>query len=166
LTSNSPVLDVFSVTVATIKSNSLSIPISINCARKNETVETLGLIDSGAGGQFIDQNHAKTIGLVTQALDEPITAQNVDGTEIKRGKITTFIDLNLTINKKTTKTRLLVTGLGKQRIILGFPWLNEQNPNIDWKTRKITWRTHTGLERLLKGLIRHPKHQGKPLGLL
>jgi reverse transcriptase-like protein/aspartyl protease len=159
-------LDVFSVTVATIKSNSLSIPISINCARRNETVETLGLIDSGAGGQFIDQNYVKPIGLITQTLDTPITARNVDGTENKRGKITTFIDLNLTINKKTTKTRLLVTGLGKQKIILGFPWLNEQNPNIDWKTGRITWRTHPALERLLKELIRHPKHQGKPLGLL
>ena len=146
-------MDVFSVTVATIKSNSLSIPISINCARRNETVETLGLIDSGAGGQFIDQNYVKPIGLITQTLDTPITARNVDGTENKRGKITTFIDLNLTINKKTTKTRLLVTGLGKQKIILGFPWLNEQNPNIDWKTGRITWRTHPALERLLKELI-------------
>ena len=26
------------------------------------------------------------------------------------------------------------------RIILGFPWLMEQNPTIDWKTRKIKWK--------------------------
>ena len=44
------------------------------------------------------------------------------------------------INGRTEITRLLVTGLGKQRIILGFPWLNRHNPNIDWKTGKITWR--------------------------
>ena len=35
---------------------------------------------------------------------------------------------------------LLVTGLGKERIILGFPWLNEHNPDINWKTGEFTWR--------------------------
>ena len=67
-------------------------------------------------------------------------ARNVDGTENKKGKITSFVDLKLTINGQTNTTRLLVTGLGKQRIILGFPWLNKRNPNIDWKTGKFEWR--------------------------
>jgi len=32
-------------------------------------------------------------------------------------------------SKQTTgKIKLLMTGLGKQRIILGFPWLNKHNP--------------------------------------
>ena len=59
----------FSVNLATIKSNLVSIPISIinnKCTEENQTVETLGLIDSGAGEKFIDQNFAKTIGLKTQ----------------------------------------------------------------------------------------------------
>ena len=55
----SPFLDIHSVTVATIELKSLSIPISINCTEKNKNVETLGLIDSGAGGEFIDQNYAR-----------------------------------------------------------------------------------------------------------
>ena len=38
-------------------------------------------------------------------------------------------------------TRFLVTGLGKQKIILGFPWLNKHNPDINWKTGEFTWRT-------------------------
>ena len=134
-------MDVFSVTLATIQSNSLSIPITIKCAGKNETVETLGLIDSGAGGKFIDQNFAKKSGLDIQTLEEPLTARNVDGTENKRGKITTFVEADLEVNGKTMKTRLLVTGLGKQKLILGFPWLSEHNPDIDWKTGKFTWRT-------------------------
>ena len=96
------VLDIFSVNLATIESNSLSIPISIKCTEENQTVETLGLIDSGAGGMFIDQNYAKKIGLKTQALKKPITARNVDGTENKLGKMTHFVNLDLTINKKMT----------------------------------------------------------------
>ena len=31
-------------------------------------------------------------------------------------------------------------GLGKQKIILGFPWLHEHNPIIDWKKGEITWK--------------------------
>ena len=34
---------------------------------------------------------------------------------------------------------LLVTGLGKERIILGFPWLQEQNPDINWRTGEFSW---------------------------
>ena len=150
-TSTSPVLDIFSVNLATIKSNSLSIPISIKCTEENQTVETLGLIDSGARGKFIDQNFTKTIGLKTQSLEWPITTRNIDGTENKHGRITCFTDVNLTIHGRTTKTRLLVTGLGKQKIILGFPWLNKQNPDIDWKIRRFDWRNqYPGLARLLR----------------
>src|ERR1700722_12809049 len=67
----------------------------------------------------------------------------MDGTRNKQGTITSFIDLNLKINNQTMNTRLLVTGLGKQKVILGFPWLNKQNPNIDWTTGMLTWRTDT-----------------------
>ena len=41
------------------------------------------------------------------------------------------------------KTRLvLVTGVGKQKIILGFSWLQKNNLKIDWKTGKIEWRKY------------------------
>jgi hypothetical protein len=43
-------------------SNSISVPVSIKCKQKNKNVETLGLIDCGAGGQFIDQNYVKKMG--------------------------------------------------------------------------------------------------------
>ena len=78
----SPILDIFSTTVATMKSNSLSISIIVNC-KKNKTIETLALIDSGAGGKFIDQNYAKESGFTLEKLEEPLMAQNVDGTENK-----------------------------------------------------------------------------------
>jgi hypothetical protein len=33
-----------------------------------------------------------------------------------------------------------VTGLGKQRIILGFSWLHKYNPIIDWKKGEVTFK--------------------------
>ena len=53
-----------------------------------DRVETLGLIDSGAGGEFIDQNFARSSGFKFQKLEEPLKAMNVDGTENKWGTIT------------------------------------------------------------------------------
>ena len=51
-----------------------------------------------------------------------------------------YVNLNLEINGRKTTMELLATGLGKERIILGFPWLQEQNPDINWKTGKFSWR--------------------------
>jgi hypothetical protein len=51
----SPYLDVYSVTIANISQNSIPVPINIGSSK--QTVETL--IDSGAGGLFIEQNFAK-----------------------------------------------------------------------------------------------------------
>ena len=159
-------MDVFSVKIATIKSNSLSISISIKNAKENKNVETLGLIDSGAGEKFIDQNYVRNAGFKIQTLERPIITRNVDGTENKKGKITSFVDLELTINEKKMMTRLLITGLGKQKIILGFPWLNEHNPDINWKTGKFAWRTNGNKWkqpfRIKKNTLVFPLNNQKP----
>ena len=86
----------------------------------------------------------------------------MDGTENKRGTITTYVNLDLEINGRKTNTELLVTGLGKERIILGFPWLNdEHNPDIYWKTGEFTWR-ETRKRRFLNLPRRNP-HPLRPL---
>ena len=60
--------------------------------------------------------------------------------ENKTGTITWYVDVNLQIGNRTTATNLLVTGLGCQKIILGFPWFEEQNPEINWETGTLNWR--------------------------
>ena len=105
-----------------------------------ENVETQGLIDSGAGGKFIDQNYARKAGFKILPLSQPLKALNVDGTENKQGTIRGYVNLQMEINDRRFPIRLLVTGLGKERIILGLPWLREQNPDINWKTGEFSWR--------------------------
>ena len=107
---------------------------------KVKNVETLGLIDSGAGGMFIDQNYARKVGFEILRLPSPMRALNVDGTENKQGTIRTYVALEMEINDRKFPIQLLVTGLGKERIVLGFPWLREQNPDINWKTGEFKWR--------------------------
>ena len=116
--------------------------------KKKKKVETLALIDSGAGGKFIDQNFARKEKFKMKDLENPLVVYNVDGTLNKTGTIRKYVDLPMTINGKKTTEQLLVTGLGKLKIILGFPWLNEQNPVINWKLgmvsfpekKKINWK--------------------------
>jgi hypothetical protein len=50
------------------------------------------------------------------------------------------VNLKFKLGDQTFNKRFCVTGLGKQRIILGFPWLHKHNSIIDWKKEKITWK--------------------------
>jgi hypothetical protein len=54
---------------------------------EKEPIETEPLVDSGAGGIFMDQNYAQKHRFNLTKLEYPITAQNVDGTENKQGTI-------------------------------------------------------------------------------
>ena len=147
----SPTLDIYSVTTAVVSSNKLSIPIQASENGK-KIVETLGLINSGAGGKFIDQNFVRKARIKTQKLENPMKARNVDRTENKRGTIRQFVDLDLEINGRSCNTRFLVSGLGNELIILGFPWLEEHNPDINWRTGEFKWRD-TCERRFFKNLL-------------
>jgi hypothetical protein len=111
----SPLLCIYSVVTSTMQNSILM------SDKSTESVETPALINCRAGGQFIDQNYAQKFTI--QKLDEPLMVYNVDRTKNKRGRITSFVDLSMTINRQMMDTRLLVTGLGKQKVILGSPWL-------------------------------------------
>ena len=50
------------------------------------------------------------------------------------------MELELEIHERKRKHRLLVTGLGKQQIILGYTRLKEMNPLIDWQKGTLEWR--------------------------
>ena len=52
----------------------------------------------------------------------------------------------LTIGDKRKEVTLLVTGLGKQKIILGHPWLEKENLDINWKKGTLTWREEEELK--------------------
>ncbi|ESK80628.1 hypothetical protein Moror_9176 [Moniliophthora roreri MCA 2997] len=38
------------------------------------------------------------------------------------------------------KETLLISGLGPERVILGLPWLQDHNPDIDWVTGVVHFR--------------------------
>ena len=90
----------YRITAEHMQSNSLSIPVQI-CDDTNKIVEALALIDSGAGGKFIDQAYVRKLRIKSQKLEQPLIAWNIGGTPNKKGKITSFVTLNLVINGRT-----------------------------------------------------------------
>ena len=120
--------------VARVDRNTMYLPVKISSEKQKELeIVDKAFLDCRATGKFIDQNYAKTQGLKLDQLDKPIKVYNVDGTLNKRGTIRQSVDLTINIHGKTSKETFLIIGLGKQRIILGFPWLTKMNLIIDWK---------------------------------
>ena len=116
------------------------LPIRISSDNEEGIEIVEGLLDSGASGEFIDQDFARDLHAEKKDLKKPIQVYNVDGTLNKRGTITQYVELELEIHERKRKHRLLVTGLGKQQIILGYTWLKEMNPLIDWQKGTLEWR--------------------------
>ena len=82
------------------------------------------MIDSSAGGEFIDLNWAHKQGIPVRALRELLPVLNVDGTPNYRGDITHEAVVSITLSDQTQcMHRLLATVLGQEPIILGFTWL-------------------------------------------
>ena len=67
------------------------------------------------------------------------------------------MELDLLIGERIKKLRLYITGLGKQKVLLGFTWLRKENPDIDWKQRKIRWRPIEANEDCMKLSVNAPE---------
>jgi hypothetical protein len=65
---------------------------------------------------------------------KPIPVYNVDSTANDAGMIT---DIILCYENHLERTKLAVTCLGKQSLILGYNWLCNHNLEINWQTRDV-----------------------------
>jgi hypothetical protein len=70
-------------------------------------------------------------------LTKPIPVDNVDGTANDAGAITDIADVVLRYKNHSERTQLAVTRLGKQSLILGYNWLRNHNPEINWQTKDV-----------------------------
>ena len=132
LTLMSPSLDIYSIN-AVKDPNSLYLSITILHDKKDEPIKTKALLDSRARGIFINQNFVWKHKLRQMKLEQLIKAQNVNGTKNKPGTICFYTDLDIKISDWTFQERFYITGLGNQKVILGFPWLKTHNLEINWE---------------------------------
>ncbi|KAH9018943.1 hypothetical protein EDB85DRAFT_2154115 [Lactarius pseudohatsudake] len=88
-----------------------------------------GLVDSGATDNFIRPAFAKRMGLGLQVLDRPKKIYNIDKTENQAGSITHYTDLDVQTKGIRKVMRFLVTDIGDEDLVLGYPWLS--TPSLD-----------------------------------
>ncbi|EGO00151.1 hypothetical protein SERLA73DRAFT_53035, partial [Serpula lacrymans var. lacrymans S7.3] len=70
-------------------------------------------------------------------LEMPITCKNVDGTISNGGKINHYTYQQIEAGGRNAMCKFLITGLGKEDILLGYPWLHKVNPTIDWTSKSV-----------------------------
>ena len=92
MTTVTPLISILNVIVAEIENKTMSIPVLLLSKQNGKkNVKTKALLDTGAGGKFIDQNFVLRNNLRTHKLAKPITVYNVDGMENKTGTITQYV---------------------------------------------------------------------------
>ena len=73
----------------------------------------------------------------TRTLSHNIPVFNVDSSPNKAGQISEVIDVVLWYKTHSKRMLLAVSGLGKQNLILGYDWLKDHNPKIDWEKEEV-----------------------------
>ena len=102
-----------------------------------EETSTEAMVDTGATGDFIDQDFITRAKLPTHKLSQPIPVYNVDGTLNEAGSISEVVNMIMTYDRHCERILLAVTRLGKQSMILGFTWLDKHNPEIDFCAQSV-----------------------------
>jgi hypothetical protein len=73
----------------------------------------------------------------TRPLTKLIPVYNVDSTANDAGAITDIADIILRYENHSECTKLAVTRLGKQSLILGYNWLCNHNMEINLQTKEV-----------------------------
>ena len=113
----------------------MKVPVSFRTlhAMADKTI----LVDSGATDNFIHPKLLKRLGLGSQLLDRPRKIWNIDGTTNKAGALTHCVDLEVRTGKRQEVMKFLVTDLGGEDLILGYPWLSTFEPKFRWRDAAI-----------------------------
>ncbi|KXN85542.1 hypothetical protein AN958_11157, partial [Leucoagaricus sp. SymC.cos] len=93
------------------------------------------LIDSGANNNFIDPELAKQWRLPLKPLSKTTKIRNADGST---NNAKNYVDIEFTTDRQNQTIKATVTKLGQPRLILGTPWLQNANPEINWKNKTIS----------------------------
>ncbi len=113
----------------------MRIPISIRTSSAMADIK--GLVDSGATDCFMSPTIVRRMGLGKQTLDKPRKIWNIDNTKNKDGLITHYVDLKMQTCGIHRNMRFLITNIGQEDVVLGYPWLATYEPKFNWKYATI-----------------------------
>ena len=111
--------------------------IGVEKVDMHEGITVKALLDSSATGMFMDKKMTAKHGIKLQKLERPVTVKNIDGTNNSGGAITHQVKVNVYYKNHIERMRMDVCNLGRTDIILGMPWLQAHNPEINWETGEV-----------------------------
>jgi hypothetical protein len=100
---------------------------------RSKRAEVVALLNCGATENFMNLQYAKYLHLPIKKYAKERRLFNVDGTKNKAGNIQYYVDLDTQTGTHRTKMRYLLSDLGDNKLILGYPWFTDAQPKIDWK---------------------------------
>ena len=101
-----------------------------------EDITTQAFIDSGAIGNFIHLCFIAQENIPTSKRENLLSLVSVTGEKFFDSDSTA--NVNLTTDKHSEQIPLEVAPIGRHDIILGLPWLEKHNVQVDWRNRTIT----------------------------
>jgi len=116
---------------------SIVLPIEIGTTDTSKVHSVKVLLDSRATGNFIDKDFVRMKGISTRSISCPIPVFNVDGSPNEAGQISEVVDVILCYKTYSERMLLAVSNLGKQSMILGYTWLKNHNPEVNWQTGEV-----------------------------
>ncbi len=117
------------------KYRSMKVPVSFRT--RYAMADKRILVDSGATDNFIHPKFVRRLRVGMQELECPMKIWNIDGTTNQPGRLTHFVDLLVKTGGQEKKMRFLVTDLGVEDVILGYPWLATFEPQFSWKNAMV-----------------------------
>ena len=118
--------------VMSINNKSIYLPVLAQNPETSQIVTINALLDSGAQGNFITPELTRLLNLKPKTLPRPIPIHNIDRTSNANGAMTQFVEINAMIDQKWFNIRANIAGIGQKSMILGYPFLEQTNPDIDW----------------------------------
>lgn len=96
------------------------------------------LLDSGAEGNFISQAVVTRLGLPSNSLQVAFQVSSFDG---EYGPTcTSTVNCKLQLGSYHDQLDLLILPQSSYDIILGKPWFNQYNPQIDWPHNRVSFK--------------------------
>jgi hypothetical protein len=132
-----------------------------------ELIQATRLLISGTTGSTIDKSFVEKHKISTQCIMDHIPLTNVDGILNVHGPITHNVVLLLQIGDHTEHWSFGIAALEGHDFYLGYDWLWEHNPNINWISHSITFSncpTSCGTQSLIENTI-YCSMKSKPLSL-
>jgi len=109
----------------------MHIPVSIRTS--NAMADIKALVDSGATDCFMSESFIRRMKLGKRPLQRPQKIWNIDNTANQAGEITHYIILEVQTKGIKRTIQFLVTNIGNEDIILGYPWMAAFEPQFVWK---------------------------------